>query len=125
MADILTWTYLVNSVLLIDHEIDSAYWKEWDLLKLPGGIAGFLAMHVPLVFAILLGLIMVYQHSFAGLIFSLVLSFAGMLAFLLHLFYIRRGRTEFKTPISLSILSVMMVTSLFQAAITVSLLCTH
>ena len=28
MADLLLWLYLANSVLLINHEIDSAYWKE-------------------------------------------------------------------------------------------------
>jgi hypothetical protein len=33
MADLLFWLYLVNSVLLINHEIDSAYWKEWDLFR--------------------------------------------------------------------------------------------
>jgi hypothetical protein len=33
MADLLFWLYLVNSVLLINHEIDSAYWKEWDLFN--------------------------------------------------------------------------------------------
>jgi len=27
MADILFWLYLSNSVLLINHEIDSAYWN--------------------------------------------------------------------------------------------------
>jgi hypothetical protein len=26
---ILFWIYLINAILLINHEIDSAYWKEW------------------------------------------------------------------------------------------------
>ena len=30
--------YLVNASLLVTHEIDSAYWNEWELLHLPGGI---------------------------------------------------------------------------------------
>jgi len=38
MADLLLWLYLANAVLLINHEIDSAYWKEWELFKLPGGM---------------------------------------------------------------------------------------
>ena len=45
MEKILFWIYLANAVLLISHEIDSAYWKEWDLFKLPGGITGFLIIH--------------------------------------------------------------------------------
>ncbi|MHA1463081.1 MAG: DUF6713 family protein, partial [Candidatus Heimdallarchaeota archaeon] len=28
------WLYMVNAVLLILHEIDSAYWKEWELFKM-------------------------------------------------------------------------------------------
>ena len=122
MSEVLFWIYLVNSVLLINHEIDSAYWKEWELFKLPGGIAGFLLIHIPLVFLILYGLILVFQNSFAGLIFSLVLSFAGIFAFAIHTFFIKKGRSEFKVPISLFILIATLVVSLTQAAITIYLL---
>jgi hypothetical protein len=31
MSEALFWLYLTNAVLLINHEIDSAYWKEWEL----------------------------------------------------------------------------------------------
>ena len=55
MNDLLLWLYLVNAVLLINHEIDSAYWKEWQLFKLPGDITGFLLIHFPLLILILDG----------------------------------------------------------------------
>ena len=42
MADLLLWLYLANSVLLINHEIDSAYWKEWDLFQTSRRHYGFL-----------------------------------------------------------------------------------
>lgn len=58
MTDILLWLYLTNAVLLINHELDSACWKEWELFKLPGGIAGFLPLHFPLLAAILYGLVL-------------------------------------------------------------------
>ena len=122
MPEVLFWIYLVNSVLLINHEIDSAYWKEWELFKLPGGITGFLLLHIPLVFLILYGLILVFQNSFAGLIFSLVLSLAGIFAFAIHTFFIKKGRSEFKVPISLFILIATLVVSLTQAVITIYLL---
>ncbi len=63
MFDILLWLYLINGVLLIDHEIDSAYWREWELFRLPGGISGFLVLHVPLLFVVLWGLILVAERS--------------------------------------------------------------
>jgi hypothetical protein len=34
MSDLIFWLYLTNAVLLINHEIDSAYWKEWEIFKL-------------------------------------------------------------------------------------------
>jgi len=122
LFDALFWIYLVNSVLIINHEIDSAYWKEWHLFKLPGGIAAFLAIHFPLVFLILYGLVLVFQHSFAGLIFSLILSLAGVFAFSIHMFFIKKGNAEFKVPVSLVILIATLVISIIQAVITIYLL---
>ena len=122
MFETLSWIYLSNAVLLIVHEIDSAYWKEWDLFKLPGGITGFLIIHFPLVFIVLYGLTLVFQHSSAGLIFSLILSFSGVFAFTIHMFFIRKGSNEFKVPLSLFILAATLVISLAQAAITVYLI---
>ena len=122
MLDILFWIYLINSVLLINHEIDSAYWKEWDIFKLPGGITGFMIIHLFLIFFVLYGLILVFQQSFAGLIFSLLLSLSGMFAFTIHIFFIKKGRNEFNTPISLFILTATLIVSIIQAVTTIYLL---
>jgi len=32
----ITLLYIVNATLLLLHEIESAYEKEWEILKLPG-----------------------------------------------------------------------------------------
>jgi len=113
---------MINAVLLINHEIDSAYWKEWDLFGLPGGITGFLIVHFPLLFLILYGLVLVYQRATAGLVLSLVLSLGGLFAFTIHTYFIKRGRDEFKAPISLFILIAALIVSLFQLVITLYLL---
>ncbi len=122
MGNILFWLYLVNAVLLINHEIDSAYWQEWNLFKLPGGITGFLIIHFPLLFLVMFGLILVFQQSFAGLIFSLILAFGGLFAFTVHMYFIRKGRKEFIAPISLFILFSTMAVSIVQVTITLRLL---
>ena len=119
MKDILFWLYLVNSVLLINHEIESAYWHEWKLLKLPGDITGFLIVHFPLLFLVLYGLVLLYQQTVSGLVISLLLSLSGVFAFTIHLYFIRQGRPEFKLPISIAVLVATLVVSLFQGAITV------
>lgn len=122
MSEILLWVYIVNAVLLINHEIDSAYWHEWELFKLPGGITGFLVVHLPLLFLLLYGLVLVSQHTLAGLIISLVLSSSGIFAFTTHTYFIRRGRDEFNVPMSRFILTATLVVSLIQAALSVILL---
>ncbi len=122
MAEILFWIYLVNAILLINHEIDSAYWKEWNLFKLPGSSTGFLILHFPLLFLVLYGLVLVFKQSSGGLIFSLILSFGGLFAFTGHMYFIKKGRNEFKSPISLFILFSILIVSVIQAVITFYLL---
>ena len=120
--DTLLWLYLIDAVLLIVHEIDSAYWREWELFRLPGGVAGFLLLHVPLMFAGLYGLLLVSWQSRGGLIVSAVLSLAGIFAFAIHTYFIRKGRHEFRAPISQLILWATLLVSLAQGAITAALL---
>ncbi|SFM29486.1 hypothetical protein SAMN04488696_0798 [Methanolobus profundi] len=119
VSNTLFWLYLINSVLLIDHEIDSAYWEEWNIFKLPGGITGFLLIHIPVLFFVLYGLVLVFQQSYTGLIFSLILSFSGLFAFTAHMYFIKKGREEFKTPMSMFILSATLVVSIIQLVLTV------
>jgi hypothetical protein len=118
----LFWLYLINSILLINHEIDSAYWKEWELFKLPGGISGFLIIHFPILFFILYGLVLVHKGSTAGLIFSLVLSGGGLFAFGIHSYFIKIGHRQFSTAISRLILTATLITSILQGGLTIYLL---
>jgi hypothetical protein len=113
---------LINSILLLNHEIDSAYWKEWELFKLPGGINGFLILHFPLLFFVLYGLVLVHEGTTAGLIFSLVLSGGGLFAFGIHYFFIKKGHRQFTTLISRLILTATLITSIFQGGVTIYLL---
>ena len=124
MADFLFWLYLSNSVLLINHEIDSAYWKEWELFKLPGGITGFLLIHFPLLLFVLYGLVLVFRQTFSGMIFSLILSFGGIFAFSIHTYFLKIGHKEFDTPISKLILVATLIVSIVQLTVTIYLIFT-
>jgi predicted membrane protein len=121
MSDLLFWLYFCNAVLLIVHEIDSAYWKEWDLFRLPGGINGFLVLHIPMLAVILYGMIAVRQNSPPGLIFSLILSLGVIFAFAIHTYFLRKGRPEFNALMSISILVATLVVSVIQFVVTVKL----
>ena len=119
--NLLFWVYLINSVILINHEIDSAYWQEWKLLnpKDEKGINGFLILHIPMLFGVLLGLVLVYDCKFAGYIISLLLSGSGLFAFVFHFYYLRKGRLEFNTIISKGLLISTLIISIFQIILTV------
>lgn len=110
----LFWLYLFNAILIITHEIESAYWKEWELFRLPGGISFFLIVHFPILFVILLGLHLVYIKSFGGLIISLILGCGGIFAFCTHTFFIKKGHESFNLPISLFMLRSTLALSIIQ-----------
>jgi len=128
MWSALYWLYVINAVLIINHEIDSAYWREWNLFlpsrqAAPGSkedrraMAGFLLAHLPLVMLVMIGLVEVFKRSAAGLVLSLVLSAGGVFAFAFHTICIRRGRPEFDEPVSMFILWATVPVSLTQAAL--------
>ena len=117
--ELIVWLYMINATLLISHEIDSAYWQEWKLFRIPGGIRVFVLLHLPLVFIILYGLLQLYLQTFTGLIISLLLCLSGMFAFGIHLFFIRKGHDEFKTVVSLLVLVATLLISIAQFAVTV------
>jgi hypothetical protein len=114
----LLWIYLINATCLIVHEIDSAYWKEWKLFRLPGGAGFFILLHIILIFMVLLGLVWVVQDKTAGLIISLVLGAAGIGAFSIHTWFIRKGHPEFRTGVSQFILISTLIASLAQVTLT-------
>ena len=122
MADLLFWLYLTNAVLLINHEIDSAYWKEWEIFKLPGGITGFLLLHFPLLFFVLYGLVLIERQSFWGFIFSIILCLGGIFAFVIHTYFLKHGRREFDKPLSKLILVLTLLVSMAQMIVTMYVL---
>ena len=122
MVDLLFWLYISNAVLLINHEIDSAYWREWELFKLPGGITGFLLLHFPILFFVLYGLVLVTRNISSGLIFSLILSLGGLFAFTIHTYFLRKGRPQFNTLISRVIIWLILTVSVIQLGVTCHLL---
>jgi hypothetical protein len=120
--DCIFWLYLLNITLLIIHEIDSAYWQEWNLFHLPGGEAGFLLLHMPLLVPVLYGLALIERGTLIGLILSVFVSAIGLLAFSIHTFFLHRGHPEFNASVSLGILWATLFVSLLQGSFTIVML---
>src|SRR5512138_2206626 len=100
--------YLLEAALLVVHEIDSAFWREWDLFGLPGGEAGFLALHVPLVAVVVWGYGRVVEGARAGARMSAALAIAGLAAAAIHGTLLARGAPEFRTAPSLLVLAAVL-----------------
>jgi hypothetical protein len=120
MMDLLFWIYLINASILICHEIDSAYWQEWELIfpDVRNGINGFLILHLPVVFTVLLGAVLLYEGTLAGMIISLALAWGGMFAFFFHFYHIRKGSPGFSTIISKGLIISTFAISVFQMILT-------
>ena len=114
MVSMVVWVYILNSTLLIVHEIDSAYWKEWELFRLPGEIAGFLAIHLLLVGLIMYGLIEVFLGSSIGYYINGIVALSGVFAFSIHTYFIRQGNQQFKTTASQMLLYAILASSIMQ-----------
>lgn len=82
--DLLLIVYSVNAILLILHEIESAYEKEWEILKIPGEISFFLMIHVPILVIIFLGIVWIEGQTFCGYLIALLIGFGGTLPFFIH-----------------------------------------
>lgn len=115
---ILRWLYVLNLGILATHEIDSAYWHEWELFLLPGGIQLFLILNLLLLLVFLFGLVELVMERRRGLWFSLGLSAVGVFAFVIHGVFLALGHPEFRLPVSLGILLTAFALSLIQGWMT-------
>jgi hypothetical protein len=87
--------YILNATLLLLHEIESAFEREWEILKLPGHITGFLLMHIPIILALFYGLLELEKGSRMGLTIAILCGVGGVVPYLVHKLFVRRdGRFE-------------------------------
>jgi hypothetical protein len=84
MQSLLITICIINSTLLILHEIESAYENEWNLLHLPGKISFFLILHIPILLVLFYCPIGLLLNTKASTILSASIGMAGVLPFLVH-----------------------------------------
>ena len=108
--------YLGNSVVLIAHEIDSAYWHEWELFGLPDGIQLFLILHVALLGVVLWGYRSVVLWSRGARMYFYLLACAGIFAALIHGGLLAAGTPQFRSPTSVALLIGTLILSIWRIA---------
>lgn len=97
--DLITIFYMANATLLLLHEMESAYEREWELLRLPGKITAFLALHIPIILLILYGMMEIGKKSFPGLISGAVLGIGGIIPVVVHKLLMKK-EGHFDRPLS-------------------------
>ncbi len=112
----LLWLYLLNAAVLITHEIDSAYWHEWELFGLPGGLQVFLGLNLLLVIVVLYGHQALALGRISGFVLSWALVAGGLFAVIIHTYFLLQCGGAFRLPASLALLVATSVLSLAQAA---------
>ena len=88
--ELVTIFYILNATLLLLHEIESAYEKEWEILKLPGKITGFIIVHIPIIFILFYGLSEIDKQTSLGLSIGIIAGIGGIIPFVVHKIVIRK-----------------------------------
>ena len=95
----LVFFYILNVTILILHEIESGYEKEWEILKLPVKLTGFLVLHIPMLFLFFYGLYFIILYPQTRAIISILSGSIGLIPFLVHK-VIKNKKEHFNKTIS-------------------------
>lgn len=87
---LITVLYIINATLLLLHEIESGFEREWEILKLPGKITGFLVMHIPIIFLLFYGALEIYKQTLSGLTLGIITGIGGLIPFVVHKIIVNR-----------------------------------
>lgn len=110
----LRWLFLANATVLITHQIDAAYWHEWELFFIPGGNQVNLLLNIPIIALVMYSHSRVISNIHTGLAFYKLLAALGFLTVGIHSFFFLRGSESFIQPMSVALLLATFVLSVWQ-----------
>ena len=110
----LQWLFLANATVLITHQIDAAFWHEWELFLLPGGNQMNLLLNIPIIALVLYAHSRVVADVQKGLFFYKLLAALGFLTCAIHAGFLLMGSESFVQPMSLALLLATFVLSAWQ-----------
>jgi len=106
--------YLVNLALLATHQVDAAYWHEWDVFGVPGGLPFFLVFTLGAVALLAVGLVRIAEGARTARTWALLCAGVGLFTVALHTVFLVIDREAFWEPASLAVLAGILVTSVGQ-----------
>jgi len=107
-------SYFATMFFFILHEIDAAFWREWEMFLIPGGIQGFLVFNIILLPIVIWGYRHVVLSSPKALSYAYLCAGLGLLTFLIHTGFFLAGYEQFELPLSIAVIFGCLLGSLWQ-----------
>lgn len=114
MPSRLRWLFLAKATVLVTHQIDAAYWHEWELFFIPGGNQVNLLLNIPIIALVLYAHSRVVSNIDTGLPFYKLLAALGFLTVGIHSFFLLNGSESFRQAVSVALLVATFVLSTWQ-----------
>jgi hypothetical protein len=106
--------YAINLALLLTHQVDAAYQREWEMIGFPGGIEFFLVFNLVGSLPLILAYKSIVVQSKRARTAELILGSIGMLTIGIHGTFFLLGRNEFTQIGSLLIFGAIFIVSILQ-----------
>ncbi len=105
---------LLNVGFLLVHQIDAAFWHEWDMFGLAGGNQLNLVFNVPIVLLVVHAYGKVAVSPQASAVWQYLIAALGFVTLIVHSVFFAAGRSEFAQPVSLVVFAAIAVCSCAQ-----------
>jgi len=106
-------SYFWTMLSLILHQVDAAYWREWEMFHVPGGIQGFLIFNLAAIAVVLAGYRHVLLDTRLAPRYAAVCAALGAGTFLIHAGFALAGLEQFHLPLSVAIIGLCLACALW------------
>jgi hypothetical protein len=109
---------VLNLSLVLTHQVDAAFWREWEMFGLPGGIQLFNALNLVIFLVVLSCFMAVIQRRPSGFHCSLIVALLCASVLPIHAAFALSGFTQFHLPFSVFLICATFAASIVQVALT-------
>jgi hypothetical protein len=106
-----TRTSICTLSLLVTHQADAAWQREWELFRVPGGIEFFLVFNFVAVVFLLMSFVKKIERTSCNKFWLFLLPVTGIFTFAIHAYFIAMGFPHFTQVGSLLILFLLLLSS--------------
>ena len=106
-------SYFWTMLLLILHQVDAAYWREWEMFHVPGGVQGFLVFNLAAITLVLVGYRHVLLATPRAVLYACVCAALGVGTCLIHVGFALAGMEQFHLPLSVAVIVLCLASAVW------------